>query len=98
MRVRQGDTEALAALYDRYAGRVYAFLLRAVERELAEELLQDVFVALWQKANLFDPARGSFNGWFFTLVRRRLYDALPRYQKHRAENKLSVPGVGEALS
>jgi RNA polymerase sigma factor (sigma-70 family) len=93
-RVQQGETEALGELYDRYAGRVYAFLLRAVEPGLAEELLQDVFVALWQKAGQFDPARGSFNAWFFTLVRHRLYDALPRYQKRRAENSLSAPGIG----
>lgn len=94
--VCRGETEALGALYDSYAGRVYAFLLRAVKRELAEELLQDVFLALWQKAHLYDPARGSFNAWFFTLVRRRLYDALPRYQKQRAENLFSEPGVEEA--
>lgn len=97
-RVRQGETEALGALYDRYAGRVYAFLLRAVQRELAEELLQDVFVALWQKVYLYDPERGSFNAWFFTLVRHRLYDALPKYQKHQSEDLLSAPGVGESVA
>lgn len=94
--VQEGDTEALGELYDRYAGRVYAFLLRAVEPGLAEELLQDVFVALWQKATMFDAARGSFNAWFFTLIRRRMYDALPRYQRRRSENSLSEPGVGQA--
>lgn len=96
VQVQAGDAEALGELYDRYAGRVYAFLLRAVEQGLAEELLQDVFVALWQKAHMFDPARGSFNAWFFTLIRRRMYDALPRYQKRRSENSLSEPGISQA--
>ncbi|HEX2910878.1 MAG TPA: sigma-70 family RNA polymerase sigma factor [Chloroflexia bacterium] len=96
-KIRLGDTAALGEVYDRYSGRVYAFLLRAVEREMAEELLQDVFMALWQKASMFDPERGSFNAWFFTLVRRRLYDALPRYQKHRSENSLSATD-GEELA
>lgn len=97
-RVRQADSEALAALYDLYAGRVHAILLRAVEPGLAEELLQDVFVALWQKANLYDPTRGSFNAWFFTLVRHRLFDALPRYQKIRSENPLSAPPVADQVA
>ncbi len=92
IRVQQGETAALGELYDRYSGRVYAFLLRAVEAGLAEELLQDVFVALWQKAGQYDPARGSFNAWFFTLVRHRLYDALPRYHKQQA---LSISEGGE---
>ncbi len=97
VRVQQSETEALGELYDRYAGRVYAFLLRAVEPGLAEELLQDVFVALWQKSRLYDSAKGSFNAWFFTLIRRRLYDALPRYNKRRSENSLSELGVGQAV-
>ncbi len=96
-RIQSGDAEALGNLYDRYSGRVYAFLLRAVGRELAEELLQDVFVGLWQKAWQYNPAKGSFHAWFFTLVRRRLYDALPRYYKHRNENSLSEPGQGKVL-
>ncbi len=97
-RLQQGDAAALAALYDLYAGRVHAILLRAVEPGLAEELLQDAFMALWQKAGLYDSTRGSFNAWFFTLVRHRLYDALPRYQKLRVENSLLAPGVGEKAS
>ena len=88
-RVRRGETVALEALYDLYAGQVYAFLLRAVSHEIAEELLQDVFLVLWQKANLYDPTRGSFNAWFFTLVRRRLYDKLRSERKHQADNLLS---------
>ncbi len=96
--VAQHDPRALTELYDRYAGRVYAFLLRAVEARLAEELVQDVFMALWQKAYQFDPTRGSFPAWFFTLVRRRLYDALPRYHKLRAESNLSEPGIEETVS
>lgn len=97
-RVQQSDSEALGALYDLYAGRVHAILLRAVEPGLAEELLQDVFVALWQKAHQFDTTRGSFNAWFFTLVRHRMFDALPRYQKLRSENHLSAPTVADHVA
>lgn len=97
-RVQQGESEALATLYDLYAGRVYAILLQAVEPGLAEELLQDAFVALWQKAHLFDSTRGSFNAWFFTVVRHRLFDALPRYQKIRNETLFSTPTVTDQVT
>ncbi len=90
-RLKQRDSAALSPLYDQFAGQVYAILLRTVEPGLAEELLQDIFLALWQKAHLFDTSRGSFNAWFFTLVRHRLYDALPRYQKLRQESPFSAP-------
>lgn len=87
--IKRGHSEALEAMYDRYAGQVYAFLLRAVEPEMAEELLQDVFLALWQKAGQFDSSRGSFNAWFFTLVRYRVYDVLRSRQHHGRTSSLS---------
>lgn len=97
----QGEVGALEALYDCYAGQVYAFLLRAVERELAEELVQDIFMTLWQKAAQFNPTLGSFNAWFFTLVRHRMYDALRSQVKHRNQSLLSQlengPNANEAL-
>lgn len=92
----RSDTEALGELYDRYSGRVYAFLLRSVDKEMAEELLQDVFLALWQKAAMFKPALGSFDAWFFTLVRHRLYDTLPSYQKRLKYNLPSQPATGSS--
>ena len=95
--VQRGEVAALSTLYDRYSGQVYAFLLRRVETGLAEELLQDIFVGLWHKAGQFDPARGSFKAWFFTLVRHRLYDALPAYQRRQLEKLLSEPAYQERV-
>lgn len=77
-------------MYDYYAGQVYGFLLRSVEPEVAEELLQDVFLTLWQKANQYDATLGSFNAWFFTLVRHRLYDVLRKQPKLRIESLFSL--------
>ena len=88
-RLQRGDPEALAALYDRYAGQIYAYVRQSVDVPQAEELVQDIFLALWQKAALYDPARGAFGAWFFTLARNRVYDALPRYARRRAEASLS---------
>ncbi len=91
--IKKQDTAALGKIYDIYAGRVFAILLRSVESGLAEELLQDIFLALWQKAGLYDSTRGNFNAWFFTLVRHRLYDALPRYNKIRQITPFSTPSL-----
>ncbi len=91
-----GEVEALETLYDYYAGQVYGFLLRSVEPGVAEELLQDVFLTLWQKAAQFDATLGSFNAWFFTLVRHRLYDVLRKQPKLRIESLFSLLEDGQA--
>ena len=91
-----GEVEALETLYDCYAGQVYGFLLRSVEPGVAEELLQDVFLTLWQKAAQYDATLGSFNAWFFTLVRHRLYDVLRKQPKLRIESLFSLLEVSQA--
>ena len=53
-RVAAGDEAAFAELYDLYAPPVYNYLLRLVnERSVAEEILQEVFLAMWQSADRF---------------------------------------------
>ena len=71
-RIRSGDREALGELYDRYASVALATALR-VE---AEDLVHDTFVAVWQKIDRFDPARGSLRAWLLTIVRNRGIDRL----------------------
>jgi RNA polymerase sigma-70 factor, ECF subfamily len=74
-RIRAGDQEALGELYDRYASIALAVALRVVaDREEAEDLVHDAFVAVWQKIDRFDPARGSFRAWLLTVVRNRAID------------------------
>jgi RNA polymerase sigma-70 factor (ECF subfamily) len=76
-RIRSGDREALGELYDRYASVAMATALRVVaDREQAEDLVHDTFVAVWQKIDRFDPARGSLRAWLLTIVRNRSIDRL----------------------
>lgn len=76
-RIRERDEEALAAVYDRYSGLLYTFVLRLCkERALAEEMLQDIFATLWQTAELWDPGRGSLQAWLVTMGRNKAIDAL----------------------
>lgn len=74
-RIRAGDTGALGELYDRYAGLGLATALRVLgDREEAEDVVHDAFVAVWRKIDRFDAARGSLRAWLMTVVRNRAID------------------------
>jgi RNA polymerase sigma-70 factor, ECF subfamily len=76
-RIRSGDSVALGEVYDRHASAAMAVALRVVaDREGAEDLVHDAFVAVWQKIDRFDPARGSLRSWIVTIVRNRAIDRL----------------------
>jgi len=76
-RIRSGDRVALGEVYDRHASAAMAVALRVVaDREQAEDVVHDAFVAIWQKIDHFDPARGSLRSWIVTIVRNRAIDRL----------------------
>lgn len=76
-RIRSGDRAALGEVYDRHASVAMAVALRIVaDRPQAEDLVHDAFVAVWQKIDRFDPARGSLRSWIVTIVRNRAIDRL----------------------
>lgn len=75
--VAAGSEDALAALYDRHASAVYAAASRlTTDRQVAEEVVQETFLALWNKAESFDPATGSLPAWLYTIARNRTVDRL----------------------
>lgn len=74
--VRGSDT-ALAQLYDRHAETVFRVALSVSrDRGVAEEVVQETFLALWNKAELFDPALGSLSTWLSRIARNRAVDRL----------------------
>ncbi|MFL5755867.1 MAG: RNA polymerase sigma factor [Chloroflexota bacterium] len=76
-KVAGGSEDALAALYDRYGDGVYAAAIRLTDdRQIAEEVVQETFLALWNRAELFDPATGSLAAWLHTIARNRVIDRL----------------------
>lgn len=75
--VANGSEEALAALYDRHVGGVHAVALRLTsDRQVAEEVVQETFLALWNRAELFDPTLASLGTWLRTIARNRTVDRL----------------------
>jgi RNA polymerase sigma-70 factor (ECF subfamily) len=76
-RLARGDLDALRALYRRYGAIAYGLALRLVrDHGLAEECVQDAFLALWRNADRFDPERAAFSTWLLTVVRNRAIELL----------------------
>jgi len=74
-----GDRTAFAALFEFYAPRVKAYLLRLnASDSLAEELAQEVMLAVWRKAGTFDRTQASASTWIFRIARNRRIDAARR--------------------
>ncbi len=76
-KVAAGSEDALGMLYDQYVDAVYAASSRlTADRQIAEEVVQETFLALWNRAELFDPAVGSLAAWLHTIARNRTVDRL----------------------
>ena len=80
----------LAYLYDRHSAIVKSLGMKVVHNEAeAEDLLQEIFMEIWNRAAGYDPANGKPLGWIVTLARRRAIDRLRKCQSHcRAEDRL----------
>lgn len=82
-RIRAGDQQAMAELYDRYSKVVYAVALRVLQdTAAAEDVLQDIFLQLWRNPDAFDASRGSLAAWLSVIARHRSID---RLRKRRPE-------------
>ncbi|HEY2881494.1 MAG TPA: sigma-70 family RNA polymerase sigma factor [Pirellulales bacterium] len=73
-----GSQEAIVPLLVRYSPRVLGLASTAVDRAAAEEVVQEVFVAVWRGAATFDPAKGSFRNWLLQITRNRIANELRR--------------------
>jgi RNA polymerase sigma-70 factor (ECF subfamily) len=73
--VGRQDREAFRQLYDRYAGRLLAYVQAMGRGRLpAEDVLQEIFVAVWRKAGQYRPELGTPEAWIFTITRNKVFD------------------------
>ena len=88
--IQQGEPDALSELYDRYNGIIKALILRVIHNEAeADDLLQEIFMEIWNQAKNFSAQKGKPLGWMVTLARRRAIDGLRKKQAYaRAEERL----------
>lgn len=98
--VAAGSPSALAGLYDRWGKQAYSLARRVCADEgLAEDVVQEAFVAVWRGSGRFDPARGSFGTWLLTLVHHKAVDAVRRESadRRRGERVEDDPATASSL-
>ena len=90
--IQAEDSEALSQLYDRYNGILKALILRVIHNESeADDLLQEIFMEIWNQAKNFSAQKGKPLGWMVTMARRRAIDGLRKKQAYaRAEERLQL--------
>ena len=89
-RLQAQDPEALSQLYDRYSPMTYGIILRiAGDAGAAEDLLQEVFLRIWERAGSFEREKGSLGTWLITLARNRAID-----YRRSVEGRMATQSVG----
>src|SRR5881392_161776 len=98
--IQAEDADALSQLYDRYNGILKALILRVVHNEAeADDLLQEIFMEIWNHAKNFSAKKGKPLGWMVTLARRRAIDGLRKKQAYaRAEQRLQAQPEQQPLA
>nr|WP_318540559.1 sigma-70 family RNA polymerase sigma factor [Terribacillus saccharophilus] len=81
---QQGDKQALETLYDKYEKLIYSFSFRMTQQqEIAEEAVQEVFLKLWTKRDIYSEQKGKFSSWLLTVTRHTCIDLIRKKQRPR---------------
>jgi RNA polymerase sigma-70 factor, ECF subfamily len=88
------DREAFGRLFDHYGPRLKAMLVRGGQRDgTAEDIVQDVMLAVWQKAAQFDPHRAEASAWIYRIARNRQIDLVRRRPRPAPDPLEEPPGL-----
>jgi RNA polymerase sigma-70 factor, ECF subfamily len=86
-KIGRGDRQSFEQLYERFSGVLFSTAYRILnDREGAEDVLQDVFVQIWDKASMYDSKRGKPLTWAVTLTRNKAIDRLRSVQRRNRLN------------
>ena len=89
--LQQHNDQALAGLYDKYSGALYGVILRICKDEAtAQDLLQETFIKIWQKAKAYDPDKGRFYTWAYRIARNLALNSLRKSPQLIQQPELSV--------
>ncbi|MAY31853.1 MAG: RNA polymerase subunit sigma [Rhodovulum sp.] len=87
----QRDRQAFARLFDFFAPRLKSMIMRSgISAAQAEDIVQDVMLTAWRKADQFDPSRAQASGWIYQIARNRQIDIL-RKERRPIPEELSIP-------
>jgi RNA polymerase sigma-70 factor (ECF subfamily) len=91
-RVRNGNQQAMADVFDRYGGMVYSVALRVLkDPQQAEDVMQEIFFQLWRKPDAFVQGRGSLCGWLLVVARNRAIDIVRRRKPSDSPDQVALP-------
>ncbi|HJM88279.1 MAG TPA: sigma-70 family RNA polymerase sigma factor [Dehalococcoidia bacterium] len=92
----EGEVEALERLYDRYSSLVFSIAVRVLtDRQLAEDVTQEVFLRLWRRPWSYDPGRGKFRSWLMSVTRNRSIDERRRVVRRLRQEDRDDDGMPE---
>ncbi|WP_203138703.1 ECF RNA polymerase sigma factor SigK [Microbacterium sp. JZ31] len=99
VRIADGDQSAFADLYDMLSPRVFGLILRVlVDRAQSEEVLQEVFLEVWQSASRFAPNQGQGRSWILTIAHRRAIDRVRASQASTdRDTRIGIRDAGVAF-
>jgi RNA polymerase sigma-70 factor (ECF subfamily) len=93
-RLRDRDPHVMSALYDRYGRTAYALIYRVVrDAAAAEDLVQETFLRVWNRAQSFDQERGALGPWILTVARNRAIDHLRSADGRMASSAMELDRV-----
>ncbi len=94
VRISAQDERAIEALHARYSGPLYSLAYQVTGGDrFAQDVVQEVFVAVWKNAGRFDPTRGSLSSWLFSLARHKAIDLVRKeanVRRHTADVDLEL--------
>jgi RNA polymerase sigma factor (sigma-70 family) len=94
-RLAARDPGAFETLYRRYAASIYGVAVRVLRQAfLAQEVVQDTFVAVWNAPDAYDPSRGPFRAYLMSLAHHRAVDAVRREERLRDRERRANPDPG----
>lgn len=93
-RLRARDPHVISALYDQYGRLAYSVIFRVVrDAAIAEDLLQETFLRVWNRSSSFDPDRGALGPWILTVARNRAIDHLRSVDGRMAAGALTLDRI-----
>ncbi|MES2570597.1 MAG: sigma-70 family RNA polymerase sigma factor, partial [Verrucomicrobiota bacterium] len=89
--IQAQDPKALGLLHDRYAGLMKGLIMKVLHNDAeSDDLLQEIFIEIWNRANSYSPEKGKPLGWIITLSRRRAIDRLRKRDTYnRVEDRFA---------
>lgn len=90
-RLKNGDKNALYPLYDKYSGALFGIIVRMCrDKGLAEDLLQESFIKIWEKVEYYEPDKGKFYTWAYRICRNTTLNHLRKFSPLIQKEDLSV--------